>query len=128
MSMTLKTQGWARGNMRGAVWITRSIPSVVTIGCEIKDLGQPKLQCGLEFTFLPNEIFLHQKCYRCYVVEYRKTHGQYLMKIVPHRLYVKHKKFVFVLIVKCVHNQGHLSAETNAVGGRWTGGITALCS
>ena len=48
---------------------------------EMKDMGTPDTWCGIEFTFLPDTIILHQTAYRKYFVQHWANHPVHPMKV-----------------------------------------------
>ena len=52
----------------------------------MKDMGIPDTWCGIELTFLPNTIDLHQTPYRKYFVQHWAKHPVHLMKVSRHIL------------------------------------------
>ncbi len=56
----------------------------LTARYEMKDMGIPQLWCGIEFTFLPETIILHQTACRKHFVEHRRKHPVHPMTVTPH--------------------------------------------
>ncbi len=50
----------------------------------MKDMGIPQTWCGIEFTFLPDTIILHQTAYRKHCVEHWRKHPVHPMSVTPH--------------------------------------------
>ncbi len=51
---------------------------------EMKGMGIPQLWCGIELTFLPDTILMHQTAYRKHFVEHWRKHPVHLMTVTPH--------------------------------------------
>ena len=111
LSTTLATQGWIKHHSESCVWTRLDDPmdphsrcyfllhvdDSLTIGrnarkhydllaqhYEMKDMGIPDLWCGIEFTFLPDTILLHQTAYRKHFVQHWTNHPVHPMKVTQH--------------------------------------------
>ncbi len=101
LATTRASQGWTKHHSEICVWTRLDdttdpdshcyfllhVEDSLTIGgnackhynqlalhCEMKDMGLPDTCCGIEFTFLPDTIILHQTAYRKYFVQHWATH------------------------------------------------------
>jgi hypothetical protein len=110
-SSTLTQQGWAKHPTESCLWLRQDDPATpasccyallhvddsLTIGrqalehynrlaarYEMKDMGIPQTWCGIEFTFLPDTIILHQTAYCKHFVERWRKHPVHPMTVPPH--------------------------------------------
>ena len=111
LSTTLSTQGWTKHATESCLWFRQDDPTDLASLCyfllhvddsltigrnarqhydklaaryEMKDMGVPKLWCGIEFAFRKDKILLHQAAYRQYFVEHWRNHPVHPMCVTPH--------------------------------------------
>ena len=111
LSTTLTAQGWTKHAAESCLWFRQDdlqdhasrcyfllhVDDSLTIGrkarqhydklasrYEMKDMGLPKLWCGIEFEFKKDVILLHQTAYRKYFVDHWRHHPVHPMVFTPH--------------------------------------------
>ena len=111
ISETLADQGWTKSSFESCLWHRKDDPTdadsrcffllhvddSITIGrkarehydrlasrYQMKDLGLPTTWCGIQFTFLPDVLLLHQTAYKTQLVHSWRTHPTHPMHVTPH--------------------------------------------
>ena len=111
ISETLADQGWTKSSVESCLWHRKDDPAEpnsrcffllhvddsITIGrkarehyerlaahYQMKDLGLPTTWCGIQFTFLPDVLLLHQTAYKAQFVASWRTHPTHPMHVTPH--------------------------------------------
>ena len=110
LASTLTQQGWSKHPTESCLWLRQDDPATPASRCyfllhvddsltigrqarkhynqlaaryEMKDMGIPKTWCGIEFTFLPDVIIMHQTAYRKHFFEHWRKHPVHPMTVTP---------------------------------------------
>ena len=111
LAATLNAQGWTKHATESCLWFRQDdmtdqasrcyfllhVDDSLTVGrkarqhydklasrYEMKDMGIPKLWCGIEFAFQKDVILLHQSAYRKYFVEHWRNHPVHPIVFTPY--------------------------------------------